>query len=250
MLIPPHAPDRRRRPALGARGFVFDLDGTLVANLPVHMEAFALLAQRHGLTGLTPELRARLDGRRNSDVFPILFGRPLSEQELRRYSDEKEALYRELSRGRLAPLPGLERLLALLERRRLPVAVATSSPADNVPHTLGELGLIRLLPFVVRADEVPRGKPHPDVFLEAASRIGIPPRECLAFEDAPSGIRAARAAGMSCVALTTSHAEADFRGHDAAPDAAVPDYDAFLSGPGAWLTDADSTASSPPTRLA
>jgi HAD superfamily hydrolase (TIGR01509 family) len=237
--------DRHPGRALEARGFVFDLDGTLVSNLPVHMEAFARLAERHQLAPLTLELRARLDGRRNSDVFPTLFGRPLSPEELRRYSNEKEALYRELSLGRLAPLPGLERLLAILERRGLPVAVATSSPAENVPHTLGEPGLAHLLPVVVRADEVPRGKPHPDVFLEAASRIAVPPRDCLAFEDAPSGIRAARTAGMSCVALTTSHSESDFHANGSPPDAAVPDFDAFLAGPGAWLTTSEQSSGAP-----
>jgi beta-phosphoglucomutase family hydrolase len=222
-------------PLLRARGFIFDLDGTLTANMPLHAEAFARFTERHGLPPFTLEMRARLDGKRNSDIFPILFERALSPDEIRRLSGEKEALYREISGGRLTPLPGLTRLLETLQKHGIPAAVATSSPADNVPHTLRELGLESLLPRVVRSDEVPRGKPHPDVFLAAARRIDVPPEACLAFEDAPAGILAARAAGMGCVAVTTTFPAAEFQAHGAAPDAAVADYEEFLAGPGAWL---------------
>jgi beta-phosphoglucomutase len=203
--------------------------------MALHAEAFRVFAERHGLAPLDAALRGRLDGKRNSDIFPILFARDLSAEEQRRFADEKEGLYRELSRGCLRPLPGLERLLAALERRGLPVAVATSAPTENVPHTLGELGLHRRLTRVVQSDSVPRGKPYPDVFVAAARLIEVAPEDCLAFEDAPAGIRAARAAGMTCVAITTSFSLAQFEAHDAHPDAAVADFDAFLAGPGAWL---------------
>jgi beta-phosphoglucomutase len=218
-----------------ARGFVFDLDGTLVANMPQHVEAFAQFALRHAVKPLTLEMRARLDGKRNSEVFPALFERPLSPDELKLFADEKESLYREISRGHLSPLPGLLRLLDALERHGIPASLATAAPAANVPHTLGELGLATRLPLVARSDQVPRGKPYPDVFLAAARLIGVPPSNCIAFEDAPSGIRAARAAGMTCVAVTTSFTQASFAAHDAAPDHAVADFEEFLAGPGAWL---------------
>ena len=93
------------------RGAVFDLDGTLVDNMPIHAEAFSIFASRHGLPPLTLEDRARLDGKRNRDIFPILFNRPLEDPVLRAYADEKEAIYRELSQGRLVPMRGLDRLL-------------------------------------------------------------------------------------------------------------------------------------------
>jgi HAD superfamily hydrolase (TIGR01509 family) len=211
---------------------VFDIDGTLTDNMPLHMQAFEIFAARHGLPPLSPEQAARLHGKRNRDILPVLFGGPLSEERLHALSDEKEAVYRELSRGRLRPLEGLLELLDALERRRLPVALATAAPAANVPHTLGELGLAARLTRVVRADEVPRGKPHPDVFLAAAALIGVPAGECLAFEDAPMGLLAARAAGMTCIAVTTGFSAAEFAAHGALPDEAVADYAEFLRGPG------------------
>jgi HAD superfamily hydrolase (TIGR01509 family) len=203
--------------------------------MAIHAEAFFAFMARHGLAPLGDRDRGRFEGRRNRDIFPDLFGRPLGEEELRHHSDEKEALYRELSRGRLRPLPGAERLLRALAERGLPVAVATSAPAENVPHTLGQIGLRERLTLVVRSDEVPRGKPAPDVFLEAARRMGVPAAACLAFYDAPLGVTAARAAGMRVVGVTTSFSADAFAAHGAAPDEAVPDFEAYLSGPGAWL---------------
>lgn len=209
---------------------ILDLDGTLTDNMPVHAEAFARFVAGHGLPPMTPELRRRLDGKRNRDIFPVLFQRSLSPAELRRFGTEKEALYRELSRGRLRPLPGLEAFLEALTAAAVPVALATSAPAENVPHTLGELGLQERFPVVVRADEVPRGKPAPDVFLAAARRLGRPPEACLACEDSPMGLAAARAAGMRTLGLTTT-----FPAPELAPLAGlvVPDFRSLLQdGPG------------------
>ena len=217
------------------RGIVLDLDGTIVANMPLHAQAFAVFAERHGLPPLTREMRARLDGKRNSDIFPILFERALARDEVRTFSAEKEALSREISRGQLRPLPGLVRLLDAADRLAIPVAVATSAPAENVPHTLDQIGLSSRLSRVVRSDEVPRGKPHPDVFLAAARVIDRAPSTCLVFEDSPAGIQAARAADMACAAVTTTFSASDFASHGATPDIAVADFAEFLEGPGAWL---------------
>ena len=217
------------------RGVVFDLDGTLVDNMDLHAEAFARFCARHGLPAVTPESRARFDGRRNRDIFPELFGRTLADDELRAFTDEKEGLYRELSCGALAPLPGLLELLDRLDGAAIPVALATSAPAENVEHTLRELRLDQRLTRVVRSDLVARGKPHPDVFLAAAALLGAPPESCLAFEDAPMGVLAARAAGMRCVAVTTSFRPEAFAAQGAVPHETVADFEEYLAGPGSWL---------------
>jgi beta-phosphoglucomutase len=211
------------------RALVFDLDGTMVDNMALHAEAFAEFNARHGLAPFTLQRRAELDGKRNRDIFPVLFGRELGEDELRRLSAEKEGLYRELSRGRLQLMPGLARLLALAAERQVAVAIATSAPEENVRHTLTELDLLPLLPRVSRSDQVPRGKPFPDVFLAAARLVDVPPGECLAFEDAPVGVSAAMAAGMRCIAVATSFDRAAFLAHGTAPDGVIRDYDELLA---------------------
>jgi len=217
---------------------IFDLDGTLVGNMEIHAEAFQEFLRRHGLPPLDAAMRARIDGKRNREIFPDLLGRKLSEEEQSRFAAEKESLYRELSRGRLMPLPGLIRFLNLLDARGVGVAIATSAPAENVPHSLGELGLRDRITRVVRSGQVARGKPFPDVFLAACGLMGRPAPRCLAFEDAPLGIAAARAAGMGCVAVTTTFSAEAFAAHGAPADVAVADFEAYLDGPGRWLAEA------------
>jgi beta-phosphoglucomutase len=216
-------------------GAVFDLDGTVLDNMPFHIEAFNAFAARHGLPALTLERRKWMDGKRNRDIFPGLFERELSADELEAMAEEKESLYRSLSVGRLRPLTGLLRLLDLLDARGVPVAIATSAPLANVDHTLRELGFTSRFPVIARSDTVPRGKPFPDVFLEAARLLGAPPGSCLAFEDAPAGIVAAREAGMLCVAIASSYPRDVLADTLPPPHWVVADYDEFLAGPGAPL---------------
>ena len=217
------------------RGVVFDLDWTLVDNMELHERAFAVFGQRHRLPALDPATEVRLRGTRNTDIFPALFARELTRDEVRAYSDEKEALYRELSRGGLVALAGLDRLLRRLESQAIPAVVATSGPAENVEHTLREIGLTTSLRSVVRGDQVARGKPHPDIFLAAAASIGADPRSCLAFEDTPAGVQGAQAAGMTTVAITTCLGPEVFTAAGLHPEVLASDYDEFLSGPGGRL---------------
>lgn len=196
--------------------------------MALHAEAFGVFAGRHGLPPLTPEDRARLDGRRNSEIFPILFGRDVPRDEWMAYEAEKEGLYRELSRGRLSPMKGLLRLLAHYKDAGTPMALATSAPEPNVVHTLNEIGLAAEFPIIVRGDQVGRGKPAPDVFIAAAERLAMAPADCLVFEDAPMGVVAAQAAGMPVVALTTSFSAAHFAGLEPPPTATFADFDGFL----------------------
>lgn len=219
------------------RAIVFDLDGTLTDNMPLHADAFAVFADRHGLPPLTLADRRKLDGKRNSEIFPVLFNRAMTEDEWRAMEHEKETLYREGSVGRLRPLNGLLELLAAMDERGIAPVVATSSPKENVQHTLTEIGLPHLLSSVARGDQVPRGKPFPDVFLEAARLVNVSPEQCLAFEDAPMGVEAAVRAGMPCIAVTTSFDRDMFHAHTVPPDAVVRDYADFLAGIGRWLTE-------------
>lgn len=213
------------------KAVIFDIDGTLVDNMHLHAEAFAMFVERHGLPPLTKEDRAKLDGRRNSEIFPILFNRDVPRDEWLAYEHEKEGLYRELSRGRLTPMNGLHELIEVLRAENIAIALATSAPKANVVHTLAELELAAEFPVIVRGDEVGRGKPAPDVFIEAARRLGVDPRDCLVFEDAPMGIEAAHAAGMRVVALTTSFSADHFQQLPFPPTFVCADFAEYLAAP-------------------
>jgi HAD superfamily hydrolase (TIGR01509 family) len=126
-------------------------------------------------------------------------------------------------------LPGASTLIDRLRDAGIRVAVATSAPALNVEHTLREIGLADRLDAIARGDQVPQGKPAPDVFLYAARLLGVPPSACLAFEDAPIGVAAAKAAGMRCIAITSRFAADVFGASEPPPDWTGADVDAYLT---------------------
>lgn len=153
---------------------IFDMDGTLLNNMPLYYRAFRVFIERHGLHPPPPAEAARLIGMRQSDIFPALFGRALTPEEIARYSAEAGAIYRSLLAG-VTPLPGLLRFLDLLEQRQVRIGLATSAPRDNVAPTLDALGITSRFAAITLGEEVPRGKPAPDIFLEAARVSGNPP---------------------------------------------------------------------------
>jgi len=217
------------------RAVVFDLDGTLVDNMPWHGQAFDAFVARHGLPPMDMAMRERTDGKRNREIFAMLFGRPLDDGEHAALEDEKEGMYRSLSRGRLEPLRGLLTLLDRIDARGIVAGVATSGPRANVEHTLGELGIGHRFAAIARGDQVERGKPAPDVFLHAARLLDVEPADCLAFEDAPLGVAAAVAAGMRCVAVTSTYPADVFLAGPTPPHAVYADFAAWLDDAGRWM---------------
>lgn len=204
---------------------IFDMDGTLLNNMPLYYRAFRIFIERHGIRPPPPSEAVQLIGMRQSDIFPALFGRALTPEEIARYSAEAGEIYRSMLSG-IAPLPGLLRFLDLLEQRQVRIGLATSAPRENVTPTLEALGIADRFAAITLGEEVPRGKPAPDIFLEAARRLGQPADRCVVFEDSHAGIAAARAAGMRCIALATTHSADELRA--AGPDLIIADYDELL----------------------
>jgi beta-phosphoglucomutase len=122
----------------------------------------------------------------------------------------------------LAPVPGLVRLLADLRASGIRSAVATSGPRENANLVLDGLHLRQHFDAIITGDDVSRSKPHPDIFLFAARRIGIPPGQCVVFEDSSSGIEAASRAGCACIALSTTHPASELQAYKTA--LIVPDF--------------------------
>lgn len=194
-------------------GAIFDMDGVLVDNLWHHVAAWRRLGEELGKSLTDEEIRATF-GQRNQEMLRTLIGVEFTVEESARHADRKEEIYRELMAQDLAraEVPGLRPLVAELRREGFGLAVATSGPMANVEFVLSGLGLDGVFEAVLTGADVSRGKPHPDVFLLAAARLGLKPRECVVFEDSPSGVKAALAAGCFCFALTTSHSAEELRG--------------------------------------
>lgn len=185
-------------------GAIFDFDGVIIDSSPFHRESWKVLGREMGFT-MSDEMFRETFGMTNPEIFVRLFGRRLPGEEAHALGERKEALYRELAAGRLHSLPGAVALLESLRAAGFRVALGSSAPKSNLDALLSGLGIERYLDATVNGNEVSHGKPHPEVFLTAAERIAAAPECCVVVEDALVGIEAAKAAGMRCIAITTTH---------------------------------------------
>jgi beta-phosphoglucomutase len=183
---------------------LFDLDGVIVDSKEAHFQAFKQLGEEVGYD-FTHDTFTKIFGRHNNDIFPILFGSPLPQERIDELADRKEDIVRDLIRGKVEALPGVAALIPALQEAGFHLAIGTSTPLPNVELILGELGLREYFQQIVSAEDVTEGKPHPQVFLLGAERLGIPPERCVVVEDAVAGVQAAHNGGMKALAVTTNH---------------------------------------------
>lgn len=188
-----------------ARALIFDMDGTIVDNMDFHTQAWITFFARRGQT-IEPDAFFRdTAGRQGKEILRHYLGEELTDDELATLNHEKEVLYRELYGPHRRTLPGFEAFTDAGKERGWKLAVATSASPGSTRFILDEMGLRgRFDAVVIGTVDVPRGKPHPDVFLKAADRCESLPANCIVFEDAPLGVEAARRAGMRAVVLTTT----------------------------------------------
>jgi beta-phosphoglucomutase len=210
---------------VAVQALLFDLDGTLIDSMPHHGNAWAQWHARRGLPFDEDSFFARTAGRTNAEILADMLP-GASEQELKALGDEKERLYREIAARSLELIAGFERVRSAAREHGLKLAICTAAPLENIAVANARFGLDQQVHTIVSPADGLRGKPHPDIFLEAARRLGVPPPTCVVFEDAPLGVEAARRAGMKAVALTTSLAASDFESFDNLI-AAIPDFTAL-----------------------
>jgi len=186
------------------RALIFDMDGTIVDNMAFHTKSWITFFERRGHAIDADAFFRATAGRQGGEIIRSHFGEHLLDDEVMTLNHEKEAVYRELYAPHRKAVEGFEDLIADAKSQGIALAVGTAAPPANVEFTLDGLDLRRHFDAIVGATDVARGKPHPDVFLEAAKRCGAEPADCIVFEDAPLGVEAARRAGMRAVVLTTT----------------------------------------------
>lgn len=175
---------------------IFDMDGLMLDTETLAREAWFATMRKWGYE-LTDEVYLQVlgtTGARTRDIFRAAFGEGIPIEEM--YAHKQGYVDEAIARQRVAVKPGLVELLDWLDERRIPKAVASSTVRELVLKKLGLTGLVHRFDAIVGGDEVSHGKPAPDIFLEAARRLGVPPGECVVLEDSEAGIRAAHAAGM------------------------------------------------------
>jgi HAD superfamily hydrolase (TIGR01509 family) len=183
------------------RGILFDLDGLLVDSEILWSEADAAFFEARGIDPDPDELKTLLMGTTGEEAAHIIRKRyGLAESEETILADRQERVIR-LYRERLDPRPGAEEVLARFDLPGWKRGLATASNRALVEAVFARLPWERRFDAVALSDDVPRGKPAPDLFLLAARRLGVEPASCVVVEDAPAGVAAARAAGMGSVAV-------------------------------------------------
>jgi beta-phosphoglucomutase family hydrolase len=187
-----------------ARAFIFDMDGTIVDNMDFHTKSWIAFFERRGRIIDPDEFFRTTAGRQGKEIMRHYLGADLPDEDVAVLSEEKESVYRELYEPHRKTVHGFDELVVLAKEKSVALAVATAAPNANITFTLDGLDLRKHFDAIVGAADVARGKPNPDVFLEAARRCGVAPEHCIVFEDAPLGVEAARRAGMRAVVLTTT----------------------------------------------
>ncbi|MCP9950504.1 MULTISPECIES: HAD family hydrolase [Actinomadura] len=214
---------------IGLGAAVFDLDGTLIDTEPRNRVMWSRLFEAHGVPH-DEALIASFAGRRGQEVLEDLAhlfpGRTVEELFAQALSYESVP-----GMPAAAPVPGAVDLVRSLADAGVPLAVVTSGQRPYAEGLLAELGIRDLLDIVVTAGDVVTGKPHPEGYLAAARDLDVPPQETIGFEDAPAGVAAVKAAGMTCVGVITTqpagaladadHVVADFKEVDVVPGPAL-----------------------------
>jgi len=189
------------------RAVIWDLDGTLIDSSNLHWEAWQKVMEAENIT-LTYEQYVADFGKRNDEILRGRLGADLSDEFIARVSLAKEEVYRGLIRTKgLELLPGARHWLERFKAEGWLQALATSAPRGNIDAVFAALGIGEYFDAAISSEEVRAGKPEPDVFLAAAAKMGVAPRDCVVIEDAPAGIEAARRAGMKSVGVLTTHRE-------------------------------------------
>jgi HAD superfamily hydrolase (TIGR01509 family) len=190
---------------------IFDLDGVLIHSMPLHVLAWERYLRGLGIQ--TADVERRMHGKRNAELVRDLISDQLSEEVIFGHGAAKERLFRQMVLETGIEKHRIPGVMEFLERHAdVPKAVGSNAEPANIDFVLDRLGLRKFFAVTVNGLEVSRPKPFPDIYLEAAARLKAAPRDCIVFEDSPTGVDAARAAGMRVIGVETTPTE--FQGVD------------------------------------
>ena len=196
---------------------LFDMDGDICDTNQYHQQAWEQFAEKHQLNLAGKDLGHYIYGRTNRDALQLFIKDKafangtgtLTEGQLNDWSEEKEALFREIYRDHVALTTGLPEFLQALKHAEVPVALASNAPVSNINFILEATQTRPYFAAVIDASQVSKGKPDPQIYLKTAATLGMPPARCVVIEDSTVGVEAGQRAGMKVIGITTTHSEAE-----------------------------------------
>jgi beta-phosphoglucomutase-like phosphatase (HAD superfamily) len=189
------------------RAVIFDMNGVIINDERFHQQSWRVLIDRYPDKFKLPteeEFKHNVFGRSERATLQYLLGLDVSQAELESFSEERVAIVKELFNPPVIA-DGLGELMIKFKRQNLPIGVATGSRPNYADHILDRLDIRQHIGCMVTADDIKKSKPDPEIYLKTAELLGVPPKECLVFEDTISGIRAGQAAGMHVIAIASTH---------------------------------------------
>ncbi len=185
---------------------IWDMDGVLLDSGPSHFKAWRSTLEKHKIKVYEERLR-RTFGMTKQQIIQIIVDQPISKELTDRISREKDILFQNIIKDQAIFLPGVKKWMEAFRQNGVHQALASSGSPGNINVVLTALAVETYFDEVISGDDLP-SKPDPLILLKAADRLGVIPLNCLVIEDAVSGVQAAKAAGMKCIAVTTTnHAE-------------------------------------------
>lgn len=184
------------------KAVIFDMDGVITDTQPLHNKTNAEVLQSYGIP-LTEEDLSKFAGIPNKEIFPDLFKKYNIKSDPNKAVLEKWRLITKRTK-KVRPISGVLNFIKNLHGNNFKLALASSSTENFINHILNSLKIKHFFTIIINGDEIKKGKPNPDIFLKAAEKLNVSPLNCLVLEDSPNGIKAAKSAGMKCIAITTS----------------------------------------------
>lgn len=184
-------------------GVLWDMDGVLVDTAEFHFQTWLEALSAHNIPFTRESFRATF-GMNNAGTLAALLGETPSPELLAEIGERKEQQFRRAIRGQVRPLPGVLAWLKRLRSEGARQGVASSAPPANIDALLDEMGLRPFFDVVGSGSDLPP-KPDPSLFLQVSGLLGVAPGHCVVIEDSVAGVRAARRAGMRCIAVTTTN---------------------------------------------
>ena len=178
---------------------IFDLDGVVVNTVPIHFKAWKQMFEEYGKKFTFQDYKEKVDGIPRIDGGRAILT-DLSDKELIEATEKKQGYFLEyLKKEKIEVFKPTLRLIEELRAKGIKMAVISSS--KNLPYILQKIGIIKLFDAEVNGNNITKGKPHPQIFLMAAEKMGVKPENCVVFEDAILGVRAAKRAKMLCIGV-------------------------------------------------
>jgi HAD superfamily hydrolase (TIGR01509 family) len=199
------------------KAVLWDMDGVISDSYSFHFAAWQEIFAKRSVE-FTKEDFTGLFGSSNDFIIGSVMGKQLSERDVKRVVREKEDAFRRAATGRVKPFPGVVALLNALKKGNFKLGLVSSAPMENIDLGLSELDLAGTFNCIVSRQDVSESKPSPQIYLLAAEKLQTAPGDCVMIENSPLGVKAAKAAGMKCLAVTNTHSRENLQEADMVVD--------------------------------